>query len=181
MTTLRRCTSVLLLISDEDALQGVFETASNHDFNVFMPDSFKEAEVERYENVLATCDTLRYCKEIRDRVVVVSPKMKQLPSLIKAGYKRFLFDPSREAECYIALLAHGGEDISVPATRIGKILADFSRKRYSINGNEIYLSKGELKFLFDKYVLRKNEPAGSAWRIHKCRIRKRFGRDVFEE
>jgi hypothetical protein len=181
MTTLRRCTSVLLLISDEDALHGVFETASNHDFDVHMPGVLADAEASRYENILATVDNLRYCKEVRDRVVVVLPQMKHIKTLLKAGYKRFLFNPSNEAEAFVSLMALGGEDVSAPATRIGKILADFSRRRYTIDGNEIYLSKGELKFLFDKYVLRKSEPSGSAWRIHRCRIRKRFGKDVFEE
>jgi len=178
MTKLSRCTSVLLLIDDEEAMQDVFEAASSFDLDVLMPGADERVEVSLYQNILATVPMLKMCKEYREKVVVVRPEKSSIDKLLSAGYRRFLFDTTNTLEVYVSLMAEGGTVDAVPATKIGRILADFSKRRFTIDGKEVYLSKGEQKFLLDCYVHSMTPPKGASWRIHKCRIRKRFGKDV---
>ena len=168
---LRPPSSVLLLTKDQIVQRKIFSVASSSSIQLSIKEDFdKELQAD-----VIICDS-SFAKKIKaekDNVIILKPKESSMLKLIEDGYCRFLFDVDNKAEV-LSCLMYSGKEVDV--FEAGDYVIDFTEKRMYRGSDELYISKGEFRYLIRRFVDRDGYQDSTS-RVHLHRLRKRFGKD----
>jgi len=176
---LKICSSVLLLTEIEQTEKKIFSVCAAEDLEFLSSKLFESVtSVDSFGIIIAEVPFLRFLKDCREKVVVLHPG-EYLKKLIAVGYEKFLFDLENRLEILSCLYVPDEKKATV--IKMGKLVCDFENFSFQWKGSEIYLSKGEQKFLYNKLTKTKGDVLSSSDRAALCRMRKRLGKDFLAD
>ena len=168
---LRPPSSVLLLTKDQIVQRKIFSVASSASIQL----TIKAEYDKEVQSDVVICD-LTFAKKVKadkENIVILKPKESAMLKLIEDGYCRFLFDIDNKAEV-LSCLMYSGKEVDV--FEAGDYVIDFTEKRMYRGSDELYISKGEFRYLIRRFVDRAGYQDSTS-RVHLFRLRKRFGKD----
>lgn len=159
---LRKCSSVSILVSDENrkaickAVAGQIKVEVNSTGEVILCDSKNLSKIN-HNNY--------------DKVVLILNNESPV-TYIKEGITRFIFDFENIYEVCVAMYTDR------PSTSIydsNDCYFDFNKNNFLYKGEKIFMSKAQREVL--KSVLINGEKKSSSYRTIVCRLRKKFGKE----
>ena len=168
---LRHPSNVLLLTKDQLVQRKVFSVSSSASIRLSISDSFDKNQ--EYDVVICDPSYRKQIKLDKENVVLLRPKEVKILQMLEDGYSRFLFDVDNKAEVLTSLHVSGKNNEVYEA---GEYVIDFTEKRMYRGSDELYISKGEFRYLTRRFVDRDGYQDSTS-RVHLFRLRKRFGKD----
>ena len=172
---LKLCSSTVVILSrDQIASKKIYTVATRHDIRARIVEASSDARSSRL--VVADFSYLKEVKDIKDRVVVIKPPIEHLKDMLDAGYTRFLFDPDNEAEVLVALCEeHDGQAVR-GFVECGPCLINFKTREVEYNGEYVYMTKGDLKYMKERFIDKK-DCSSTSHRTALFRMRNRLGKE----
>lgn len=159
---LRKCSSVSILVSDE-----------NQKSKCKMVASQIKVDVNKIGEVIL-CDGKNLSKinhSNYDKVVLILNNESPV-TYIKEGITRFIFDFDNIYELCVAMYTDRPSETIYDSN---DCYFDFNRNNFLYKGEKIFISKSQREVL--KSVLIKGEKKSSSYRAIVCRLRKKFGKE----
>ena len=159
---LRKCSSISILVSDENQKAKCKTVASQ-----IKVDVNKTGEV-------ILCDGKNLSKISHnnyDKVVLILNNESPV-TYIKEGITRFIFDFDNIYELCVAMYTDRPSETIYDSNNC---YFDFNRNNFLYKGEKIFISKSQRKVL--KSVLINGEKKSSSYRAIVCRLRKKFGKE----
>ena len=159
---LRKCSSVSILVSDENQKAKCKTVASQI-----------KVDVNKIGEVIL-CDGKNLSKISHnnyDKVVLILNNESPV-TYIKEGITRFIFDFDNIYELCVAMYTDRPSETIYDSN---DCYFDFSRNNFLYKGEKIFISKSQSEVL--KSVLINGEKKSSSYRAIVCRLRKKFGKE----
>lgn len=159
---LRKCSSISILVSDENQKAKCKTVASQI-----------KVDVNKIGEVIL-CDGKNLSKISHnnyDKVVLILNNESPV-TYIKEGITRFIFDFDNIYELCVAMYTDRPSETIYDSN---DCYFDFSRNNFLYKGEKIFISKSQSEVL--KSVLINGEKKSSSYRAIVCRLRKKFGKE----
>ncbi len=159
---LRKCSSISILVSDENQKAKCKTVASQI-----------KVDVNKIGEVIL-CDGKNLSKinhSNYDKVVLILNNESPV-TYIKEGITRFIFDFDNIYELCVAMYT---DRPSLAIYDSNDCYFDFNRNNFLYKGEKIFISKSQREVL--KSVLINGEKKSSSYRAIVCRLRKKFGKE----
>ena len=159
---LRKCSSISILVSDENQKAKCKTVASQI-----------KVDVNKIGEVIL-CDGKNLSKISHnnyDKVVLILNNESPV-TYIKEGITRFIFDFDNIYELCVAMYTDRPSETIYDSN---DCYFDFNRNDFLYKGEKIFISKSQRKVL--KSVLINGEKKSSSYRAIVCRLRKKFGKE----
>ena len=168
--------NVLLLLKEESIQQELFTRLNNFDnIGIGMTSRVKEKEIFSYQAIITSFDflkVLRVWPELKSRLIVLDPPQDKFQDMVKADYKRFIFDIEDDRQLFKAL--YRGDALPEIFVEAGPFQINFKDGVVLLDGRSLYFTKGEMLYLKKRYI-DKEAYTTSTGRVHLMNIRKRHG------
>lgn len=159
---LRKCSSISILVSDENQKAKCKTVASQI-----------KVDVNKIGEVIL-CDSKNLNKISHnnyDKVVLILNNESPV-TYIKEGITRFIFDFDNIYELCVAMYTDRPSETIYDSN---DCYFDFNRNNFLYKGEKIFISKSQSEVL--KSVLINGEKKSSSYRAIVCRLRKKFGKE----